>query len=577
MNKEEQIGTLAALLEANCNDVRIEDNCMVFKGKKALYGILLLNTIYRDEEGEVLSLRIQWIGKDGFQDAEADIPIAPNHLMEHLQKAFPQILIENPARVKQCVRIALQIQQNHYRKLGISEGIFIKKPGWHTTRSGSLVYYAGPNRYAECERTVGMADSLKKYRIAERALDITAEQACTMITELARIPCRALHMAFLFQITALIKPLLERAGVVDRNPILYLYGQPGSGKTRILRLVNSLYLRNDGDREVFEIPLRSWKTSLYEGMQDASGTVVILDDLAGSKGVQSEQDAKKLRELIMTLGNGALPLRGAEGKESRVDFLAAVTANSILDCTLEILERICIVYVKQGDIPFERIQRITGCDPSPLAGVYLQIIRYIVRHQDRLINLIRDAKKQDARPNELYRMHGNYRTFRYAELIVVNFMRHNNALLTKISNFQESMGKSIRICEKTQMKAIQAIEERDREKRLKESYDEAVINRLRQSLELLAPSPEAYRKNTDYIGYFDHKNRRVCLKVKRLCRKYPPCDPSMPEGAQMRKACQLFKQSPWLIRDRDKTTIHGVDDARFLAIKAEALGIQYEP
>lgn len=60
----------------------------------------------------------------------------------------------------------------------------------------------------------------------------------------------------------------------------------------------------------------------------------------------------------MALGNGALPLRGTEGKESRVDFLAAVTANSILDYTLEILERICIVCVGQGDIPFERIQQI---------------------------------------------------------------------------------------------------------------------------------------------------------------------------------------------------------------------------
>ena len=122
-----------------------------------------------------------------------------------------------------------------------------------------------------------------------------------------------------------------------------LFGEAGSGKTRLLRLVNSLYLRNDGDREIFEIPLRSWKNSLYGGMQEASGTVVILDDLAGSNGVQSEQDAKKLKELIMALGNGALPLRGTEGKESRVDFLAAVTANSILDYTLEILERICIV------------------------------------------------------------------------------------------------------------------------------------------------------------------------------------------------------------------------------------------
>ena len=89
-------------------------------------------------------------------------------------------------------------------------------------------------------------------------------------------------------------------------------------------------------------------------------------------------DDIKLKELIMALGNGALPLRGTEGKESRVDFLAAVTANSILDYTLEILERICIVCVGQGDIPFERIQQIIGRDPTPLAGIYLQLIRHIV-------------------------------------------------------------------------------------------------------------------------------------------------------------------------------------------------------
>lgn len=304
--------------------------------------------------------------------------VAQNRLIENLQSAFPQMLVENPARVKQCVRIALQVQLNHYKQLEASEGVFITKPGWHTDRNDELVYYVGPIRYAVHTETVGMADSLKKYRVPEQATAIAQQQECDIIMELAKIPCPPLHMAFLFQIAAIIKPLMERAGIIDRNPILYLYGEAGSGKTRLLRLVNSLYLRNDGDREIFEIPLRSWKNSLYGGMQEASGTVVILDDLAGSNGVQSEQDAKKLKELIMALGNGALPLRGTEGKESRVDFLAAVTANSILDYTLEILERICIVCVGQGDIPFERIQQIIGRDPSPLAGIYLQLIRHIV-------------------------------------------------------------------------------------------------------------------------------------------------------------------------------------------------------
>lgn len=209
------------------------------------------------------------------------------------------MLVENPARVKQCVRIALQVQLNHYKQLEASEGVFITKPGWHTDRNDELVYYVGPIRYAVHTETVGMADSLKKYRVPEWATAIAQQQECDIIMELAKIPCPSLHMAFLFQIAAIIKPLMERAGIIDRNPILYLYGEAGSGKTRLLRLVNSLYLRNDGDREIFEIPLRSWKNSLYSGMQEASGTVVILDDLAGSNGVQSEQDAKKLKEMYI--------------------------------------------------------------------------------------------------------------------------------------------------------------------------------------------------------------------------------------------------------------------------------------
>ena len=343
MNTEEKLQVLAALLEENCSAVRIKDGCMLFQGKKALFGILLLKTIYRDDDNKITSFRMQWLEKGAVDGPEADVAMAQNRLIENLQSTFPQMLVENPARVKQCVRIALQVQLNHYKQLEASEGVFITKPGWHTDRNDELVYYVGPIRYAVHTETVGMADSLKKYRVPERATAIAQQQECDIIMELAKIPCSPLHMAFLLQIAAIIKPLMERAGIIDRNPILYLYGEAGSGKTRLLRLVNSLYLRNDGDREIFEIPLRSWKNSLYGGMQEASGTVVILDDLAGSNGVQSEQDAKKLKELIMALGNGALPLRGTEGKESRVDFLAAVTANSILDYTLEILERICIV------------------------------------------------------------------------------------------------------------------------------------------------------------------------------------------------------------------------------------------
>ena len=522
MNTEEKLQVLAALLEENCSAVRIKDGCMLFQGKKALFGILLLKTIYRDDDNKITSFRMQWLEKGAVDGPEADVAMAQNRLIENLQSAFPQMLVENPARVKQCVRIALQVQLNHYKQLEASEGVFITKPGWHTDRNDELVYYVGPIRYAVHTETVGMADSLKKYQVPERATAIAQQQECDIIMELAQIPCPPLHMAFLFQIAAIIKPLMERAGIIDRNPILYLYGEAGSGKTRLLRMINSLYLRNDGDREIFEIPLRSWKNSLYGGMQEASGTVVILDDLAGSNGVQSEQDAKKLKELIMALGNGALPLRGTEGKESRVDFLAAVTANSILDYTLEILERICIVCVGQGDIPFERIQRIIGCDPSPLAGVYLQLIQYIVRNQDGIVELIEGGNLRTSRPKELYRMFGNYMTFRYAEIVIMNFMRANRR--SDAERFVDAMEESIQRCEKAQEEGICTLKSRIEEKALRETYVEEVIRQLQLNPNLLANSPKEYQDDMNFVGYWDRKNRRVCLKVKQLCKKFPPCN-----------------------------------------------------
>ena len=574
MNTEEKLQVLAAMLEENCSAVRIKDGCMLFQGKKALFGILLLKTIYRDDDNKITSFRMQWLEKGAVDGPEADVAMAQNRLIENLQSAFPQMLVENPARVKQCVRIALQVQLNHYKQLEASEGVFITKPGWHTDRNDELVYYVGPIRYAVHTETVGMADSLKKYRVPERATAIAQQQECDIIMELAKIPCPPLHMAFLFQIAAIIKPLMERAGIIDRNPILYLYGEAGSGKTRLLRLVNSLYLRNDGDREIFEIPLRSWKNSLYGGMQEASGTVVILDDLAGSNGVQSEQDAKKLKELIMALGNGALPLRGTEGKESRVDFLAAVTANSILDYTLEILERICIVCVGQGDIPFERIQQIIGSDPSPLAGIYLQLIRHIVSKQDGLVRSIQKASLRFTRPAELYRMHGNYQVFRYAVVVIVDYMRTHR--MSNVDFFIHAMEESIQRCEQAQREAILTKKSRAQEKAAPEEYDQKVIRQLKLEPNLLAQSPREYRNGKGYIGYIDLKNQRVCLKVKALCRKFPPGSPNMPEGSQERKACRLFKKNPWLICGDTRTIVHGVDDKRFLALKAEAFGLRCE-
>ena len=65
--------------------------------------------------------------------------VAQNRLIENLQSAFPQMLVENPTRVKQCVRIALQVQLNHYKQLEASEGVFIQNQDG--TPTGMMSWY----------------------------------------------------------------------------------------------------------------------------------------------------------------------------------------------------------------------------------------------------------------------------------------------------------------------------------------------------------------------------------------------------------------------------------------------------
>lgn len=88
MNTEEKLQVLAALLEENCSAVRIKDGCMLFQGKKALFGILLLKTIYRDDDNKITSFRMQWLEKGAVDGPEADVAMAQNRLIENLQKCL---------------------------------------------------------------------------------------------------------------------------------------------------------------------------------------------------------------------------------------------------------------------------------------------------------------------------------------------------------------------------------------------------------------------------------------------------------------------------------------------------------
>lgn len=148
--------------------------------------------------------------------------------------------------------------------------------------------------------------------------------------------------------------------------------------------------------------------------------------------------------------------------------------------------------------------------------------------------------------------------------------------MSDVDFFIHAMEESIQRCEQTQREAILTKKRRAQERAAPEEYDQKVIRQLKLEPNLLAQSPREYRNGKGYIGYIDLKNQRVCLKVKALCRKFPPGSPNMPEGSQERKACRLFKKNPWLICGDTRTSVHGVDDKRFLALKAEAFGLHCE-
>lgn len=485
-------------------------------------------------------------------------------------------------KARRALQIILHLQVWKETLFQIPLRLYVEKIGWFTDQKNRLCYCAGRQICAFPEDDIVPSAALEKYALPEHAHTMTKERAARMIQRLVQIQSDVLIMAFLTEIVALIRPLLQQAQVSSCNPVLYLEGESSAGKTTLLRIVTSLYEKTKSGREMFEVPLSSWRNRVFEALQEASGTVVILDDLAGSNELVSRNDAEKLRGLIMTLGNGVLPLRGGTGEEIKVDFLAAVTGNSLPDCSEEVVGRICIVPVKRDSIPIEKTRQIVGNEPSPLAGVYLQMIRYVVANQVELSSCITELKRKweqeaDMETSHFWRMNGNYQTYRYAAKVVKMFLCSTGIKEEEVIECDDVMNYAIARRQKNQCKIMKLIEENTSKGQQKETYADRVIRELRATPELLAKGPKEYKeRDSTCVGYIDYKNQRVCLKIKRLCKKFPPDDDYMPDGAQERKVARLFLASPWIIRGDKRTTVHGVDDKRFLALKVEAFGLRCE-
>ncbi len=542
----------------------------------------IVTEIYQGINGDRKAVKIRLLGEDSAARM-LDISKGLNqNVMKELQKLFPQILILHGAQARRALQVILHLQVWKNALFQIHLRLYVEKIGWFTDRKNRLCYCVGQKIFAFPEDDIEASAALEKFALPAHAQTMTKERAARMIQRLVGIQSDALIMAFLTEIVALIRPLLQQAQISSCNPVLYLEGESSAGKTTLLRIVTSLYERTKSGREMFEVPLSSWRNRVFEALKEASGTVVILDDLAGSDELVSRNDAEKLRGLIMTLGNGVLPLRGGTGEEVKVDFIAAVTGNSLPDCSEEVVGRICIVPVMRDSIPIEKIRKIVGSEPSPLAGVYLQIIQYIVANQTELSIYIAEAKRKweqemKTETNHFWRLNGNYQTYRYAAGVVKMFLCSTGIKEEEVVGCDRVMNYTITRREKNQCKIMKMIEESTSKGRQKETYINRVIRELRAAPELLAKSPKEYKeRDSTCVGYIDYKNQRVCLKIKRLCKKIPPDDGYMPDGAQERKVARLFLASPWVIRGDKRTTVHGVDDKRFLALKAEAFGLRCE-
>ena len=111
------------------------------------------------------------------------------------------------------------------------------------------------------------------------------------------------------------------------------------------------------------------------------------------------------------------------------------------------------------------------------------------------------------RPAELYRMHGNYQVFRYAVVVIVDYMQTHR--MSNVDFFIHAMEESIQRYEQAQREAILTIKSRAQERAAPEEYDQKVIRQLKLEPNLLAQSPREYRNGKGYIGYIDLKNQRV--------------------------------------------------------------------
>lgn len=566
-------------------EITVEGTCVYCNKTCVLTLTPIVTEIYLGINGERKAVKLHMLG-DEMDTKLLDVGKGlSQNVTKELLDLFPKTLVLHKTQAQRALQVILHLQIYGEKVFQIPLRLYVEKIGWFTNQRGRLCYCAGSQICAFPDDDIVPSGALKQYVLPDHVKDMTKKKAASTICRMASICCDALSMAFLTEVIALIRPLLERAQISSCNPILYLYGGPGAGKTTLLRMVTSLYKKSDSGREVFEIPLSSWKNRVFEALAEVSGTVVTLDDLAGNDELKSRNDAEKLRGLIMTLGNGVLPLRGGTGEEIKTDFIAAITGNSFPDYSEEVVGRICIVPVVRGNIQMGKIQQILGSEPSPLAGVYWQIIQYIVDNQVWLIDDLSKlkqkwTKREESSSNMFWRVSGNYQTYRYAMEVIKKFLHSARIDDGAINAFTNNISYTLSRRGRMQYDIMRRIAENTSESLPQEPYADRVIRELRANPDLLAKSPKEYEERDAFcLGYIDYKNQRICLKIKRLYKRFPPNDACMPDGSKERKVAKEFLNCTWLIRGEKRTTVHGAGDKRFLALKLEALNkpnIEYE-
>ena len=179
-----------------------------------------------------------------------------------------------------------------------------------------------------------------------------------------------------------IKPLLNESSICDSDFAVCIYGETGSGKTSVAKLLTSIFTKDKN-----RISLSSDKKSIYE-LSEFKDTCVLIDDLnkTDSSRVKNSNEEKISRIIQQKNSGGEIKYKG---KIAKIDSMIFITAE-YLPKTLSTINR-CLI----AEMPDIDINKLTYLQDEQ--GLYVEFIidfiGWVCKNFQKLISWISDEKK----------------------------------------------------------------------------------------------------------------------------------------------------------------------------------------